>query len=71
MHRLAGNGAAKGIGACCLNWALERSKHLRVDTHEDNVVLQSLLTKLGFQYCGIIYVVQDSDPRLAYEKSLD
>lgn len=69
MHRLAGDGSVKGIGEFCLNWAYEQSGHLRVDTHEDNKVMQNLFKKLGFVYCGIIYVTEDRYPRLAYEKS--
>lgn len=39
-----------------------------MDTHGDNVVMQRLLTKLGFIHCGTIYVEEDDYPRLAYEK---
>ncbi len=68
VHRLAASGSEKGVGAFCLNWAFEQCKHLRVDTHPENKVMQSLLSKLGFTKCGIIYVVQDPHPRFAYEK---
>ncbi len=68
IHRLAGNGSVKGIGTFCINWAYEQCGHIRIDTHEDNKVLQNLLLKLGFAYCGHIHVEQDSDIRLAYEK---
>ena len=70
MHRLAGDGSEKGIGAFCLNWAFARCGHLRVDTHGDNIVMQSLLIKLGFIHRGTIYVEEDDYPRLAYEKGL-
>ena len=70
VHRLAGDGSVKGIGTFCLNWALQQSRHLRIDTHGDNKVLQHLLKKLGFQHCGTIYVIEDNYPRLAYEKSI-
>lgn len=70
VHRIAGDGSEKGIGLFCLNWAYDQCGHLRIDTHGDNVVMQGLLKKLGFAYCGIIYVEQDDDPRLAYEKSM-
>ncbi|MBQ6321482.1 MAG: GNAT family N-acetyltransferase [Lachnospiraceae bacterium] len=69
IHRIATDGSVKGTGAFCINWAFEQCSHLRIDTHGDNKVMQNLLTKLGFTYCGIIYVKEDSDPRLAYEKS--
>lgn len=68
IHRLAGDGSVRGIGAFCLNWAYEQCGHLRVDTHGDNTVMQKLLEKLQFIYCGTIYVEEDDDPRLAYEK---
>lgn len=68
VHRLAGDGSRKGIGAFCLNFAYEQCGHLRVDTHTDNIIMQNLLTKLGFEKRGIIHVKEDSYPRYAYEK---
>ena len=50
-------------------WAYRQCGHLRVDTHTDNLVMQKLLGRLGFQKCGIIYVAEDHYPRYAYEKS--
>ena len=69
VHRIAGDGSRKGIGAFCINWAFEQCGHLRIDTHGDNKVMQNLLKKLGFVHCGTIYVEQDNDPRLAFEKT--
>ena len=68
VHRIAADGSGKGIGAFCINWAFEQCRHLRVDTHEDNIVIRNLLTKLGFNYCVIIYVLKDNSPRMAFEK---
>ena len=68
VHRLASDGSEKGIGRFCIDWALKQSGHLRIDTHVDNKVMQNLLQKMGFTQCGIIYVVEDNDPRYAYEK---
>ncbi len=68
VHRIAGDGSEKGIGAFCINWAFEQCGHLRMDTHGDNKVMQNLLAKLGFVHCGTIYVEEDDYPRLAYEK---
>jgi len=67
VHRIASSGKFKGAGSFCIRWACEKSGHLRMDTHGDNYVMQNCLKKLGFTYCGIIYVEQDTDPRLAYE----
>ena len=69
VHRLAADGSEKGAGQFCLEWAYRQCGHLRVDTHTDNLVMQKLLGRLGFEKCGIIYVVEDHYPRYAYEKS--
>ena len=69
VHRIASDGSARGIGAFCIQWAYARCGHLRIDTHGDNRVMQGLLSKLGFVHCGTIYVQEDGDPRLAYEKT--
>ncbi len=66
VHRIAS--CRKGVGSFCINWAYRQCGHLRIDTHEANIPMRNLLTKLGFQYCGIIYVQVDSSARLAYEK---
>ena len=68
VHRVAGDGSVKGIGSFCVNWAYEQCGHLRIDTHGDNIVMQNMLKKLGFTHCGTIYVHEDNNPRLAYEK---
>jgi RimJ/RimL family protein N-acetyltransferase len=69
VHRIAGDGSMPGIGTFCMQWAWEQCRHLRVDTHGDNVVMQHLLEKLGFVRCGTIYVEEDPFPRIAYEKT--
>ena len=68
IHRIAGDGSVKGIGSFCIEWAFKKCGHLRMDTHGDNRVMQNLLKKCGFEYCGIIRVDQDCYPRLAYER---
>lgn len=67
VHRIASDGSVKGIGSFCLRWAITQSPHLRIDTHGDNHVMQSLLEKLGFEKRGLIYVTEDPYPRFAYE----
>lgn len=69
VHRIAADGSEKGIGQFCLNWVYDRCGHVRIDTHGDNAVMQGLLVKLGYKRTGTIYVEEDNDPRLAYEKS--
>jgi hypothetical protein len=69
VHRIASDGSIAGTGSFCIRWAYEQCGHLRIDTHGDNTVMQNLLYKLGFVHCGTIYVEEDDDPRLAFEKS--
>ena len=45
-------------------------KNIRIDTHEDNRIMQHLLDKYGFAKCGCIYV-EDGTPRIAYQKERD
>lgn len=40
---------------------------LKIDTHEENIGMQSLIKKLGYNYCGIIYTNYNAK-RLAFEK---
>ena len=68
VHRITSDGTVKGTGSFCLDWAFRQCGHLRIDTHGDNIVMQSMLAKNGFRHCGTIYVEEDNDPRLAYEK---
>ena len=71
VHRIAASGRFRGAGRWCIDWALQKSGHLRIDTHGDNTVMQSLLLSLGFTPCGTIFVYEDNDPRIAYEKVLE
>ena len=65
IHRIAGDGSG-GILKTAVAFAEEKIGHLRMDTHEDNRVMQSAVAKLGFQRRGIIYLANGS-PRIAYD----
>ena len=67
IHRIAGSGAGKGVFRECLAYCMSRISNIRIDTHRDNAVMQNLLKKNGFQYCGIIRG-RDGGERLAYQK---
>ncbi|MDR2912782.1 MAG: GNAT family N-acetyltransferase [Alistipes sp.] len=67
VHRLASDGSVRGVGAFCLEWCLERCGNIRVDTHACNAVMQSLLARLGYTRCGVIYL-PDGSPRDAFQK---
>lgn len=66
LHRVASSGEEKDVFGKIFAFARDRIAHLRIDTHEDNKVMQHVLAKYGFQECGTIYL-EDGDPRLAYE----
>ena len=68
IHRVAAKTGEKGVFKECLDFCLDRSKHLRIDTHEDNKVMQYVLEKNGFERCGIVYVHERRSPRIAYER---
>lgn len=65
IHRIAGDGSG-GIVAAAVAFAKDKIQHLRIDTHEDNKVMQHVVEKIGFTRRGIIYV-GDGTPRIAYE----
>ena len=47
VHRIASAEGTKGVASFCLNWALEQTGNIRIDTHEDNKPMQGLLKKWG------------------------
>lgn len=66
IHRIASAGEVKGLFAKTIEYALTQFDHLRIDTHRDNRVMQHVIGKAGFTYCGIIYCWEDAE-RLAYQ----
>lgn len=67
IHRLAGNGTEKGVFQACFEYCESCLSNIRVDTHKDNLIMQHLLEKYGYEKCGTIYV-EDGSPRIAYQK---
>lgn len=70
IHRLASTEDSHGVAAACIEWCYTRIQNLRADTHRDNLILQHILQKHGFRYCGIIYLM-NGEERLAYQKMKD
>lgn len=66
VHRIGGNGRQHGIMKKCLEFVLEKSDNVRIDTHADNKPMQHVLEKLGFSRCGIIHIA-DGSPRVAFQ----
>ena len=66
-HRMAVSQHGKGIAAFCFGWALTQCPNLRIDTHRDNLPMQSALMKYGCTRCGTIFLA-NGDPRIAFHK---
>lgn len=76
IHRIAIDNEHKGLGLAsiilknvedmCIN---KNIKSIKIDTHEQNLSMQKLIKKSGFEYCGVIYL-EDRSKRLVFEKTL-
>lgn len=66
IHRIASFGKGKNLLMDAINFAFEKTNNIRIDTHEDNNIMRTLLKKLGFIYTGIIHL-KDGDERRAYQ----
>lgn len=70
IHRIASLREFKDTVKIVTEYALRNVNNVRIDTHEDNVVMRHVVLKNGYTYCGIIYL-ENGDPRLAYQLSND
>lgn len=70
IHRVAGDGSRGGIVAGCVAFARQYYRHLRIDTHRDNLPMQRSLQRAGFTHRGTI-LLENGDPRLAYDWNAD
>ncbi len=73
LHRLAVSSSFRGagLGERFMIFMEQKAnakaiRSLRADTHRDNMVMQQLLTRMGFTLCGDIY--QRGSHRLAFER---
>ena len=69
IHRIASKTQGKGIMHLALEFCFKQTDNLRIDTHENNRVMRSILEKEGFTFCGIIETHNGTE-RLAFQKSL-
>ncbi|PWG05111.1 GNAT family N-acetyltransferase [Polaribacter aquimarinus] len=76
IHRLAIAEEFRGMGIAKFvfeelhqNLIQQNIKSLKIDTHEENLGMQSLIKKMGYKYCGIIYTNYGAK-RLAFEKMI-
>lgn len=68
IHRVASSGSQHGIFKACADWCKQQCPNLRIDTHEDNIIMQAAVLRNGFQRCGIVHLA-DGSPRIAYQWS--
>lgn len=66
IHRLASNFKTKGISKVCFDFCTSKIDYVRIDTHENNISMQSAILKYGFKKCGNIYV-RDGSERIAFD----
>ena len=74
VHRIAVDNEykGKGLASTILDQAVAMYPDyhsIRMDTHHDNLSMQSFLTKYGFKYCGEI-TLKSGSLRRAYEKRI-
>ena len=69
VHRIASYPDAHGIFGSIMDFCFSKDPNIRIDTHRDNTIMQHVMTKYGFTYCGIIYLASGDD-RLAYQRIL-
>ncbi|MBP5391452.1 MAG: N-acetyltransferase [Bacteroidales bacterium] len=69
IHRIGSFPEVHGVFKSIMDWCFCQDPNIRIDTHRDNKIMQHLILKEGFTYCGIIYL-ENGDERLAYQKIL-
>lgn len=67
VHRIGSYPEVHGVFRTIMDWCFSKDTNIRVDTHRDNHIMQHVLLKYGFRYCGIIYLDSGAE-RLAYQK---
>lgn len=56
IHRIASAGTHKGVFTHILNYCLDFSSNIKIDTYTDNTIMQAILAKNGFIKCGTINI---------------
>lgn len=69
IHRIASAKGTRGVASFCMDWCMKECGNIRIDTHRDNVPMQNMLKKNGYEYCGIIYLA-NGDERFAFQKTV-
>ena len=67
IHAVASDGQIHGLLSQIVAYCEQTTKHLRIDTHHDNAIMQHVILKNGFTRCGIIHIASGAE-RIAFEK---
>ncbi len=67
IHRIASFPEVHRVFKTMMEYLEGVTDNIRIDTHKDNKIMQGLLKRYGFTYCGIIYIASGA-PRLAYQR---
>lgn len=77
VHRVACKASfrGRGVGTALLTYAAaeavkQGAVSLRIDTHEENIPMRSLLEKNGFRLCENLKLTRSNEWRVGYEKLL-
>lgn len=66
IHKVAKKSNIKKMTKIIFDYCLTRCDYLRIDTHEDNLIMQKALINYGFKKCGIIHL-ENGDERVAFD----
>lgn len=69
IHRIASTPDSHGVLDAVLDYCEAISPNIRIDTHEANIIMRKGLAKRGYQYCGIIHLL-NGDARMAFQKNV-
>ena len=67
IHRIASTPESHGILDALLDYCESKVGNIRIDTHEANIIMRKGLEKHGYQYCGIIHLL-NGDERMAFAR---
>ncbi len=67
VHRVASAGKKRGILPLCMSYCFSLSDNVKIDTHENNKIMQHQLEKLGFVRCGTV-TLENGETRIAYQR---
>ena len=58
VHRIASYPDVHNVFSDIMDYCFAVERNIRIDTHRDNRIMQHVIKKYGFTYCGIIYLAR-------------